>query len=61
MALAKKAYPKATLKKIIKAHSNRNIKKGADVSIFLNYVLFMEKYAGCISPDRRALTDKSAW
>lgn len=33
MALAKKAYPKATLKKIIKAHSNRNIKKGADVSV----------------------------
>jgi hypothetical protein len=29
--------------------------------IFLNYVLFMEKYAGCISPDRIALTDKSAW
>ncbi|KAK0389947.1 hypothetical protein NLU13_3520 [Sarocladium strictum] len=42
MALAKKAYPKATLKKIIKAHSNRNIKKNADVTIFLNYVLFME-------------------
>lgn len=33
MALAKKAYPKATLKKIIKAHSNRNIKKNADVTV----------------------------
>lgn len=34
MALVgKKAYPKATLKKIIKAHSNLSIKKNADVSV----------------------------
>ncbi|TQS32523.1 hypothetical protein Golomagni_07157 [Golovinomyces magnicellulatus] len=37
-----KAYPRATIKKIIKAHSDHNIKKNADVTIFLNYVLFME-------------------
>ncbi|TQV95221.1 hypothetical protein V2A60_009730 [Cordyceps javanica] len=37
-----KAYPKATLKKIVKAHSNHTLKKDADVSIYLNYVLFME-------------------
>ncbi|KAF4989836.1 hypothetical protein FGRMN_8859, partial [Fusarium graminum] len=42
MALGKKPYPKATVKKIIKAHSNHNIKKNADVTIFLDYVLFME-------------------
>ncbi|KAH8175412.1 CENP-W protein [Sarocladium implicatum] len=42
MGLAKKAYPKATLKKIIKAHSNHNLKKNADVTVYLNYVLFME-------------------
>ncbi|KAK8920453.1 hypothetical protein MANI_009735 [Metarhizium anisopliae] len=42
MALGKKAYPRATVKKIIKAHSNMNVKKNADVTIFLNYVLFME-------------------
>ncbi|KAF4126393.1 hypothetical protein GMORB2_0129 [Geosmithia morbida] len=43
MALVgKKPYPKATIKKIIKAHSNLNIKKNADVTIYLNYVLFME-------------------
>ncbi|KFH43465.1 Histone-fold domain-containing protein-like protein [Hapsidospora chrysogenum ATCC 11550] len=43
MALVgKKPYPKATLKKIIKAHSDLNIKKNADVAIYLNYVLFME-------------------
>ena len=33
MGLAKKAYPKATLKKIIKAHSNHNLKKNADVTV----------------------------
>ncbi|EXU99526.1 Inner kinetochore subunit wip1 [Metarhizium brunneum] len=42
MALGKKAYPRATVKKIIKAHSNMSVKKNADVTIFLNYVLFME-------------------
>ncbi|CAH0014578.1 unnamed protein product [Clonostachys rhizophaga] len=43
MALVgKKPYPKATVKKIIKAHSNLNIKKNADVTVYLNYVLFME-------------------
>ncbi|KAI1039289.1 hypothetical protein LB505_007415 [Fusarium chuoi] len=44
MALGKKPYPKATVKKIIKAHSNHNLKKNADVTIFLDYVLFMETY-----------------
>jgi hypothetical protein len=34
MALVgKKPYPKATIKKIIKAHSNLNIKKNADISV----------------------------
>lgn len=33
MALGKKAYPKATVKKIIKAHSNHNLKKNADVTV----------------------------
>jgi hypothetical protein len=34
MALVgKKPYPKATVKKIIKAHSNLNIKKNADVTV----------------------------
>lgn len=34
MALGKKPYPKATVKKIIKAHSNHNIKKNADVTVW---------------------------
>ncbi|KAL6855081.1 hypothetical protein ACO1O0_006219 [Amphichorda felina] len=43
MALVgKKPYPKATVKKIIKAHSDLSIKKNADVAVYLNYVLFME-------------------
>lgn len=33
MALGKKAYPKATLKKIVKAHSNHTLKKNADVTV----------------------------
>jgi hypothetical protein len=33
MALGKKAYPKATVKKIIKAHSDHNLKKNADVTV----------------------------
>ncbi|EJP67830.1 hypothetical protein NHJ13051_002894 [Beauveria bassiana] len=39
-----KTYPKATLKKIIKAHSNHTLQRDADVSIYLNYVLFMERW-----------------
>lgn len=31
--MAGKAYPKATVKKIIKSHSNHNIKKNADVTV----------------------------
>ncbi|PNY24155.1 Uncharacterized protein TCAP_05905 [Tolypocladium capitatum] len=42
MALGKKAYPKATVKRIIKAHSGLNVKKNADVTVFLDYALFME-------------------
>jgi hypothetical protein len=33
MALGKKAYPRATLKKIIKAHSDHNLKKNADITV----------------------------
>lgn len=36
MALGKKPYPKATVKKIIKAHSNHNLKKNADVTVRLD-------------------------
>ncbi|PKS07006.1 hypothetical protein jhhlp_005603 [Lomentospora prolificans] len=42
MAPSQKIYPRATVKKIVKAHSNLNISKNADVLIFLDYVLFMQ-------------------
>ncbi|KAK4102023.1 hypothetical protein N658DRAFT_44197 [Parathielavia hyrcaniae] len=37
-----KLYPRATVKKIVKAHSNRNMSKNADVMMFLDYMLFMQ-------------------
>ncbi|CAE7196516.1 hypothetical protein P3342_010157 [Pyrenophora teres f. teres] len=36
-------YPRATVKKIVKAHANRPISKNADILIFLNYVIFMQE------------------
>lgn len=33
MVLGKKAYPKATIKKVIKAHSGHNLKKNVDVTV----------------------------
>ncbi|RKU41438.1 hypothetical protein DL546_001072 [Coniochaeta pulveracea] len=42
MAPGQKLYPRATVKKIVKAHSNCNISKNVDVTIFLDYVLFMQ-------------------
>ncbi|KAK4133148.1 hypothetical protein BT67DRAFT_383262 [Trichocladium antarcticum] len=38
----RKLYPRATVKKIVKAHSNCNVSKNADVMIFLDYMLFMQ-------------------
>ncbi|EEH21291.2 hypothetical protein PABG_03522 [Paracoccidioides brasiliensis Pb03] len=43
MVLAPKIYPRATVKRIVKAHTKRNISKNADVLIFLDYMLFMEE------------------
>ncbi|GAP88943.1 putative histone-fold containing protein [Rosellinia necatrix] len=42
MAPGKKMYPRATVKKIVKAHSKCNVSKNVDVMIFLDYVLFMQ-------------------
>jgi hypothetical protein len=33
MAAGQKLYPRATIKKIVKAHSNKNISKNADVLV----------------------------
>ncbi|EPE34978.1 Histone-fold containing protein [Glarea lozoyensis ATCC 20868] len=42
MAAGQKLYPRATVKKIVKAHSNRNVSKNVDVLIFLDYALFLQ-------------------
>ncbi|KAL1985529.1 hypothetical protein VTN96DRAFT_7749 [Rasamsonia emersonii] len=43
MVVAQKLYPRATVKRIVKAHSGRNVSKNADVLIFLDYMLFMQE------------------
>ncbi|KAH7354888.1 hypothetical protein BKA65DRAFT_497214 [Rhexocercosporidium sp. MPI-PUGE-AT-0058] len=42
MAAGQKLYPRATVKKIVKAHSKRNVSKNVDVLIFLDYALFLQ-------------------
>ncbi|KAI0162374.1 hypothetical protein BJ166DRAFT_265198 [Pestalotiopsis sp. NC0098] len=42
MAPGQKLYPRATVKKIVKAQSKCNVSKNVDVMIFLDYVLFMQ-------------------
>ncbi|KAF2024722.1 hypothetical protein EK21DRAFT_78094 [Setomelanomma holmii] len=41
--MAQTLYPRGTLKKIIKAHSNRQLSKNVDILIYLNYALFMQE------------------
>ncbi|KAB5582357.1 hypothetical protein GE09DRAFT_1211008 [Coniochaeta sp. 2T2.1] len=45
MAPGQKLYPRATVKKIVKAHSNCNVSKNVDVTIFLDYVLLVKEAA----------------
>ncbi|KAF2671602.1 hypothetical protein BT63DRAFT_422143 [Microthyrium microscopicum] len=35
-------YPRATVKRITKAHTNRPLSKNVDILIFLDYMLFMQ-------------------
>lgn len=37
MVVTPKLYPRATVKRIVKAHSKRNISKNADILVRLNY------------------------
>ncbi|KAF1844839.1 uncharacterized protein K460DRAFT_416207 [Cucurbitaria berberidis CBS 394.84] len=41
--MAQTLYPRATVKKIVKAHSNRALSKNVDILIYLNYALFMQE------------------
>ncbi|KAF2711048.1 hypothetical protein K504DRAFT_404191 [Pleomassaria siparia CBS 279.74] len=36
-------YPRAQVKKTIKAHTGRPMSKNADIMIFLNYTLFLQE------------------
>ncbi|KAF2432230.1 hypothetical protein EJ08DRAFT_585929 [Tothia fuscella] len=36
-------YPRATLKRITKAHTKRPLSKNVDIMIFLDYMLFMQE------------------
>ncbi|KAL2041720.1 hypothetical protein N7G274_005504 [Stereocaulon virgatum] len=39
---ARKPYPRSTVKRIVKAHSNRSVSKDVDVLVFLDYTLFIQ-------------------
>ncbi|ETI24085.1 hypothetical protein G647_03454 [Cladophialophora carrionii CBS 160.54] len=43
-----KSYPRAKLRKIVKAHSRKRVGKTVDALVFLNFVLFIEerRYGG---------------
>ncbi|KAJ6010573.1 transcriptional regulator family: Histone-like TF [Penicillium sp. IBT 35674x] len=43
MAATQKLYPRGTVKRIVKAHSNKSVSKNADILIFLDYMLFMQE------------------
>lgn len=43
MTPSKRSYPRATLRKILKAHTDKNIARNVDALIYLDYVLFVQK------------------
>ncbi|KAA8647492.1 uncharacterized protein ATNIH1004_006185 [Aspergillus tanneri] len=43
MAATQKLYPRGTVKRIVKAHSNRSVSKNTDILVFLDYMLFMQE------------------
>ncbi|KAI9792327.1 MAG: hypothetical protein M1816_002552 [Peltula sp. TS41687] len=42
MASTQKLYPRATVKRIVKAHSKKNVSKDLDILVFLDYTLFLQ-------------------
>ncbi|RAH44248.1 uncharacterized protein BO95DRAFT_416865 [Aspergillus brunneoviolaceus CBS 621.78] len=59
MAATQKLYPRATVKRVVKAHSNRNVSKNADVLIFLDYMLFMQELMRESSIQSRKVGEKN--
>ena len=44
MAAKIRSYPRATVKKIVKGHSQKNMGKSVDALIYLEYVMFIDEY-----------------
>ncbi|RYN77212.1 hypothetical protein AA0120_g11617 [Alternaria tenuissima] len=62
--MAPTLYPRGTVKKTVKAHSNRQMSKNVDILIYLNYALFMQELINEASikskqRDERALSARS--
>ena len=36
-------YPRTTLKRTLKAHSNRPVSKNVDILVYLDYILFVQQ------------------
>jgi hypothetical protein len=43
MPQAPTLYPRATVKKIVKAHANKPLSRNVDILVFLDYVAFLEE------------------
>ncbi|KAL2218297.1 hypothetical protein M432DRAFT_427426 [Thermoascus aurantiacus ATCC 26904] len=59
MPATQKLYPRTTVKRIVKAHSNRSLSKNADILIFLDYMLFMQELMREASIESRKAGEKS--
>ncbi|OJK03280.1 hypothetical protein ASPACDRAFT_114223 [Aspergillus aculeatus ATCC 16872] len=59
MPATQKLYPRATVKRVVKAHSNRNVSKNADILIFLDYMLFMQELMRESSIQSRKMGEKN--
>ncbi|KAF2268901.1 hypothetical protein CC78DRAFT_509530 [Lojkania enalia] len=57
--MAQTLYPRGTVKKIVKAHTNRSLSKNVDVLIFLNYALFMQDIIKEASITSKAANERS--
>lgn len=60
MAGVQSLYPRNTVKRIVKAHSNRALSKNADILIFVDYMLFMQKFVKLLFIEMDAFADKMA-
>ncbi|KAK0508113.1 hypothetical protein JMJ35_009197 [Cladonia borealis] len=68
----KKLYPRSTIRRIVKAHSNKSVSKNTDTLVFLDYTLFIQdlmreasvhakktKQRGITADSVRKVTEKS--